>query len=38
MTEFSRFRTVINTGADGGQEVPHLHVHLIGGPRPWRKG
>lgn len=32
------FRTVINTGADGGQEVPHLHVHLIGGPRPWRKG
>jgi histidine triad (HIT) family protein len=32
------FRTVINTGADGGQEVMHLHMHVIGGPRPWRKG
>jgi histidine triad (HIT) family protein len=32
------FRTIINTGADGGQEVPHLHVHVIGGPRPWAKG
>jgi histidine triad (HIT) family protein len=29
---------VSNTGADGGQEVPHLHFHVIGGPRPWRKG
>lgn len=25
------FRTVINTGADGGQTVPHLHVHIMGG-------
>ena len=25
------FRTVINTGADGGQEVYHLHIHIIGG-------
>ncbi|MEQ1857460.1 MAG: histidine triad nucleotide-binding protein [Longimicrobiales bacterium] len=25
------YRTVINTGADGGQTVPHLHVHLLGG-------
>jgi len=32
------FRTVINTGADGGQEVPHVHVHVMGGPRPWAKG
>ena len=32
------FRTVINTGADGGQEVWHLHVHAYGGPRPWKKG
>ncbi len=32
------FRTLINTGDDGLQEVPHLHLHVIGGPRPWRKG
>lgn len=25
------FRTVINTGRGGGQEVFHLHVHIIGG-------
>ncbi|MEW6562868.1 MAG: histidine triad nucleotide-binding protein [Pseudomonadota bacterium] len=25
------FRTVINTGAGGGQEVFHLHMHIIGG-------
>ena len=31
-------RVVINTGAEGGQEVHHLHVHVIGGPRPWLKG
>ncbi len=29
------FKTLINTGADGGQEVYHLHMHVIGGPRPW---
>ncbi|MBI5658696.1 MAG: histidine triad nucleotide-binding protein [Nitrosomonadales bacterium] len=27
------FRTVINTGSGGGQEVFHLHVHIIGGGR-----
>ena len=32
------FRIVINTGAQGGQEVHHLHVHVMGGPRPWLKG
>ena len=31
------FRTVINTGRDGGQEVPHLHIHVLGGPQPWKK-
>lgn len=32
------FRLVCNTGGDGGQEVHHLHIHVIGGPRPWLKG
>jgi len=32
------FRVVANTGNDGGQEVHHLHLHVIGGPRPWLKG
>lgn len=27
----SGFRTVINTGRGGGQEVFHLHVHVFGG-------
>jgi histidine triad (HIT) family protein len=30
------FRSVINTGPDSGQEVYHLHMHVLGGPRPWR--
>lgn len=32
------FRHLINTGADGRQEVMHLHLHVMGGPRPWNKG
>ncbi|PTD96711.1 histidine triad nucleotide-binding protein [Pseudothauera lacus] len=26
------FRTIINTGRVGRQEVYHLHVHVVGGP------
>ena len=32
------FRIVVNTGVEGGQEVHHVHVHVMGGPRPWLKG
>jgi histidine triad (HIT) family protein len=32
------FRVVVNTGLDGGQEVFHLHVHVMGGKRPWKHG
>jgi histidine triad (HIT) family protein len=28
------FRVIINTGRIGGQEVLHLHAHLVGGPEP----
>ena len=31
------FRTVVNTGPDSGQVVYHLHMHVMGGPRPWAK-
>lgn len=27
------FRTIINTGPGGGQEVDHLHIHILGGNR-----
>lgn len=27
------FRTIANTGLNGGQEVPHFHVHLLGGKK-----
>lgn len=32
------FRILTNTGTEGGQEVHHLHFHVIGGARPWLKG
>lgn len=25
------YRILVNNGADAGQEVPHLHIHLLGG-------
>lgn len=27
----SGYRVVINNGSDGGEEVPHLHLHLLAG-------
>lgn len=33
------FRLVINNGPDGGEAVPHLHVHILGGRRmQWPPG
>ena len=33
------YRIVVNTGEDGGQTVPHLHLHLLGGrPLAWPPG
>jgi histidine triad (HIT) family protein len=35
----SGFRLVINNGPNGGETVPHLHVHLLGGrPMTWPPG
>lgn len=37
--ESNGFRLVINHGRDGGETVPHLHVHLLGGrPLGWPPG
>ncbi len=27
------FRVIANTGLNGGQEVPHFHVHILGGQK-----
>lgn len=32
------FRMLGNTGDEGRQEVHHLHIHVMGGPRPWLRG
>lgn len=33
------FRLVINNGKNGGEAVPHLHIHILGGrPMLWPPG
>jgi histidine triad (HIT) family protein len=33
------FRLVVNNGADAGETIPHLHIHLLGGrPLGWPPG
>ena len=27
------YRSLVNVGGDGGQEVPHLHFHILGGEK-----
>jgi len=27
------YRVIANTGPNGGQEVPHFHIHILGGRR-----
>ena len=27
------YRVIVNQGEDGGQTVPHLHIHLLGGEK-----
>jgi histidine triad (HIT) family protein len=35
----SGYRLVINQGSDGGESVPHLHIHLLGRrPLAWPPG
>lgn len=35
----SGYRLVINNGHDGGEAVPHLHIHLLGGRKlTWPPG
>jgi histidine triad (HIT) family protein len=35
-TRTGGYKSLINAGPDGGQEVYHLHLHVYGGSRPWR--
>jgi histidine triad (HIT) family protein len=37
-TKSGGYKTLFNTGPDGGQEVYHLHLHVIGGAQPSRAG
>ena len=30
------YRSLVNVGGDGGQEVPHLHFHILGGEKVGR--
>jgi histidine triad (HIT) family protein len=35
----SGYRVVINSGRNGGETIPHLHLHLLGGrPMTWPPG
>lgn len=37
--EQSGYRLVFNNGRDGGEAVPHLHCHILGGrPMAWPPG
>lgn len=31
------YRVVANNGPDGGQEIDHVHFHVLGGSRPWKR-
>lgn len=35
-TSSGGYRVIINAGPDARQEVYHLHIHMLGGPRPWK--
>ena len=36
--EDNGYRLLINQGSDSGQEVPHLHLHVLGGRRLGQMG